>query len=141
MGSAEKASETVSALVETGDGDGGGLSPWRRNRGKIVLGVVFTVVAGWLYLVPPFIHYGVQGSVACRPLGPGMTGRMVINVLPSYPATSNAVDDSLGQFKSKQFADLEARLGLSEACEQARANQQTALIIVLAGGVATLVGL
>lgn len=141
-----KPSSIFDVIEDDGDdyeGEDEELRERKRRRGTVMIVISFIAAITGLYFVPPFIDYGLKGPIACRPLGPWFTGGGFTTGFPSYAETRNGLWDALDarEDPATPESDLQARLGISEACEQARTNQQTALNIVLAGGVASLVGL
>lgn len=108
---------------------------------KRLLAVVLIALVGWLYLFPASFTYG-EDRVYCRALGPGLPGGILPNSVPSYAKSARAATDAFGQMydAEDEIDRLEARLGISEACTDARTNRQTLLFLVTATGLALLIG-
>lgn len=115
-----------------------------RRRRTIAIAATFVIVAGWLYFAPPLISYGIDEPVPCRPLGASLLhGGMALGGIPSYAPSSHGVNDYMDsraiEHSLEKWSDAE--LGITDACNHARTNQQTTLLLVVAGGIAALAGL
>lgn len=113
---------------------------------SVVAWVVFGVslaLAGWLYLAPPTIHLEYRGpEVTCSALGtdPFGSGNMLLG-FDAYEAVkhlmeSRGVADGPASLEEKRLVYAQMELETVAACQDARLNRQTALMVVLATGLA-----
>ncbi|MGW9021417.1 hypothetical protein ACWGOE_08055 [Leucobacter chromiiresistens] len=97
-----------------------------------------------MYFAPPLISYGTDEPIACRPLGASLlSGGVALGGIPSYAPSSHGVNDYMDSRAIDHSLEdwLNAELGVTDACNHARSNQQTTLLLVIAGGVTALIGL
>ncbi len=125
-------------------GSGGALRSertWRVVSRSLL--AAWIVAIGLLLFMPPSISYGSQAFAWCRPLSPGTVSDATINGFPSYTETRRGVEASLKDWStdSTEIDRLQAKLGGAEACSDARTNQQTLLTVVLAAGLAVMLGI
>jgi hypothetical protein len=117
------------------------LSMKKTYIGVAVGAVLVALIVGSLYVTSPTIPQLDQERIACRPLGPGFAGNIVLNGFPSYsPALEGA--DALaewGRVGDDETFDMRTKLGVSEACEQARTNRFVGIVLWLAAGLAALI--
>lgn len=110
---------------------------------KIVAWVVFgaaAAMAGLLYVAPVTIHLRYLGpEVACTPLGPEKlnSGTMFLDDKPSDDLFES-IGYGQGRYSSEEKETIFTRLKLETvaACQDARLNRQTLLLLVLAVSIA-----
>lgn len=113
---------------------------------SLVAWVVFGVslaLAGWLYVAPPTIHLEYLGpEVTCSALGEELfgSGDMLLG-FDAYEAVkhlmeSRGVAGGPASLEEKRLIYAQMELETVAACQDARLNRQTALMVVVAAGLA-----
>lgn len=113
---------------------------------SVVAWVVFGVslaLTGWLYLAPPTIHLEYRGpEVTCSALGtdPFGSGNMLLG-FDAYEAVkhlmeSRGVADGPASLEEKRLVYAQMELETVAACQDARLNRQSAMMLALAVGLA-----
>lgn len=106
---------------------------------KIVAWVVFGIAAvlvGLLYLAPVTIHLRYQGpDVSCTPLGPESlnSGVMLLDNEASFDLMES-IGYGGGRYSAEELKTIYTRLKLETvaACQDARLNRQTSIMLALA---------
>ena len=107
--------------------------PLRKKHSSLygwVTAIIMVAIMAWMYLSPPAFYLdNTSDRVSCRPLGPGIP--TPVSILSNYENTVDRYLKSAGMANPSADDQRDALAALDQACEDARLNRQTSLLITL----------